>query len=146
MIRPINNNDRDTFIKFADMFYHSEAVDHCIPIEHHAQSFDVMMQSNTYMFAYMFQVDNTSVGYALLSKTYSNEAGGLVLWIEEIFILPEYRGRGLGKEFFNFIDTISKDYTRLRLEISPCNDRAKKLYSSMGFQPLDYLQMVNDKK
>jgi len=144
MIRPISQNDRDTFINFADMFYHSEAVDHCIPKEHHAKSFDVMMKSDTYMFAYMFELDSVPVGYALLSRTYSNEAGGMVLWIEEIFILPEYRGRGLGKEFFNFLNDISKDYCRFRLEITPSNVNAKRLYSNMEFQSLDYLQMVKD--
>lgn len=145
MIRPININDRDTFIRFADMFYHTDAVSHAIPIEHHKNSFDFMLQGSDYMFAYMLQLDDdTSVGYALLSKMYSNEAGGFVLWLEEFFILPEYRGRGLGTEFLNFFKAISKDYARVRLELEPDNVRAKRLYSAMGFTPLEYSQMIID--
>ncbi len=145
MIRPININDRDIFIKFADMFYHTDAVSHTIPIEHHENSFDFMLQDNDYMFAYMLQLDDdTPVGYALLSKSYSNEAGGFVLWLEEFFILPEYRGRGLGTQFLDFLKVLSKDYARVRLELEPDNVKAKKLYSTIGFTPLEYSQMIID--
>lgn len=145
IIRPINSNDRDTFISFADKFYHSSAVDHDIPIEHHEKTFYELMKSNPYIFAYMVEYDNKSVGYALFMQTYSNEAGGMVLWLDELFILEEYRGRGLGKEVFNFINQeLSKDYARIRLELTPSNNGARKLYQSMGFEPLEYNQMVKD--
>lgn len=144
MIRPICEHDKDTFISFADKFYHSQAVDHTIPVEHHAKTFNTLMQSNTYALAYMFEYNNITVGYSLLSKTYSNEAGGMVLWIEEIFILEEYRNKGLTKDFFKFLKEISKDYARIRLEVTPSNVKAKRLYSNMGFETLEYLQMVKD--
>lgn len=145
IIRPINSNDRDTFISMADKFYHSSAVDHAIPIEHHEKTFNELMKSNPYIFAYMIEYHNKTVGYALFMQTYSNEAGGMLLWLDELFILEEYRGRGLGKEVFNFINKeLSKNYARIRLELTPSNDGAKKLYQSMGFQPLEYNQMFKD--
>lgn len=144
IIRPINSNDKDTFISMADKFYHSSAVDHAIPLEHHEKTFNELMKSNIYALAYMFDMDNQTVGYALLSKTYSNEAGGMVLWLEELYILEEYRGKGLAREFFKFLEEISKDYSRIRLELTPSNINAKRLYSNVGFESLEYLQMIKD--
>ena len=71
--------------------------------------------------------------------------GGKVAWVEEIFINPEYRGQGLGKEFFNFIKKeIEPHCTRIRLEVEEDNIKAKKLYSSLGFEILPYQQMVKE--
>lgn len=144
IIRPINANDKDTFISMADKFYHSSAVDHAIPLKHHEKTFNELMKSNIYALAYMFDMDNQTVGYALLSKTYSNEAGGMVLWLEELYILEEHRGKGLAREFFKFLEEISKDYSRIRLELTPSNINAKRLYSNVGFESLEYLQMIKD--
>ena len=142
--RPINQNDKSDFIKFADEFYHSSAVDHTIPKSHHENTFCELMKSNTYALAYIIEYNQKSVGYALLSKTYSNEAGGIVIWIEELFILSEYRGLGLGKYALNCIGSLFNDVKRFRLEITPTNEKAKKLYQLEGFEILDYRQMFKD--
>ncbi len=146
MIRPIVLSDKDAFISMADKFYHSSAVDHAIPIKHHEDTFNELMKSNPYIFAYMLEYDGSTVGYALFMQTYSNEAGGMLLWLDEVYILEDYRGKGLGKALFKFIDeNLSSKYARIRLELTPVNKKAEKLYSNMGFEPLEYLQMIKDK-
>jgi len=86
-----------------------------------------------------------TAGYVLLAMTYSNEAGGLVLWIEEIYIVPEYRGLGLGGELFAFIESMAKSsYARIRLESEPDNLRALALYQRMGYADLSYRQLYKD--
>ena len=84
----------------------------------------------------------------IISKTFSPEAGGVVIWIEELYLLDEYRSKGLGRDFFEHLEqkAISEKIARQRLEISPSNERAKKLYMKMGFKELDYKQMVKDYK
>lgn len=82
----------------------------------------------------------------VLAKTYSHECGGMVLWIEEIYIAPEFRGNGLGKEFFDYLETEYKSVSRFRLELEPGNEKAERLYRRLGFEPLDYRQMVKEKK
>lgn len=73
---------------------------------------------------------------------FSNEAGGKTLWIEEIYVLEEYRLKGLGKEFFNFIQTtLEFPIVRLRLEVESDNERTIRLYENMGFEKLEYDQM-----
>ena len=84
-------------------------------------------------------------GYAILVKGFSTEAGGRSLWLEELYVMPEYQGRGLGKEFFQFLfDAYGKDVCRFRLEVEADNQRAIQLYRKLGFQALPYVQMVKD--
>ena len=45
--------------------------------------------------AVICNVETRAVGYALLISFWSNEIGGEVCTIDELFVLPEHRGRGL---------------------------------------------------
>jgi ribosomal protein S18 acetylase RimI-like enzyme len=84
-------------------------------------------------------------GYALISLTWSNEAGGISVLLEEAFIAPEYQGQGLGTAFLDFIEREYKDSAkRLRLEVTHSNIRAIRLYEKKGYERFDYLQMVKD--
>ena len=67
---------------------------------------------------------DTPAGYALLQKTYSREAGGLTIWIDEIYLRPAFRGKGLAKELFALAHTLGAK--RLRLEVEPENTRANR--------------------
>ena len=80
-------------------------------------------------------------GFALLALTYSNEAGGIVVWLEEIYVKPEHRCKGITGEFFKFIEKEYADVARIRLETEPDNERAVRLYERNGFTKLGYSQM-----
>jgi acetyltransferase, GNAT family len=72
-------------------------------------------------------------------KTYSVEAGGITIWIDELFVLEEYRSKGLGRELFKYIEENGdKKLRRIRLEVELENGRAISLYKKMGFEPAPY--------
>ncbi len=143
MIRPIEPKDRETFLSFAKAFYSSDAVLHPIPPEHHEAAFREMTEGGS-LLGYLLESEGKPVGYALLAKKYSHEAGGPELWLEELFLLPESRGKGLGQAFFRFLDSFAGKYRRIRLELEPDNTRAQSLYERMGYSPLGYSQMAKD--
>lgn len=143
MIRAIEKGDKALFLKLAVEFYSTDAVSHPIPSEHHEKTFNELMRSQNYAECYLFFHDNKVAGYALLAKTFSQELGGVVVWIDEIYTLPEFRGKGIGSEFFRFFDEkYQKVAAGARLEIEPENVRAEKLYRKFGFTPLEYKQLV----
>jgi len=144
MIRTITSADRETFLRMAYEFYHSEAVLHPIPDDYYTRAFDEMMRSEDYLLGLIFECEGKAAGYALLVKTWSQEAGGLTVWIDELYVLPEFRGRGIGRRFFTELETIAPA-VRYRLEIEPDNVRAEALYRSVGFDVLAYKQMVMEK-
>lgn len=145
-IRKITSEDRDFFIAASKAFYASAAVAHDVPASYHLTTFEELMNSEVYQSGYILEVDGASAGYALVSKTFSHEAGGTVWWLEELYILPEYRGKGLGRSYFDFIEKAAAEngVRRLRLEVEPDNTRAAKLYSDLGYKPLNYSQMLKE--
>lgn len=145
MIRKATPQDKDLYMKFTDAFYHSEAVLHPVPDSHREATWTELMRSNDYAECFFIDKDGVDAGFLLMAYTFSQESGGKVAWVEEIFINPEFRGQGLGTEFFRFIkDEIEPTCSRIRLEVEEDNVRAKKLYESLGFRILPYQQMVKE--
>ena len=145
MFRKITADDWELYRRYVDAFYHTDAVNAPVPVENYRVTFDEMIRSDRYVSGYLFELEGEPCGFALLSRTFSQEAGGLSVTIEEIYIEPEYRGRGLATEFFEWLKRES-GAMRLRLEVEDYNVGAKRLYERMGFELLPYLQMVIDKQ
>ena len=73
-------------------------------------------------------------GYALLISYWSNELGGPLLFIDELFVTPGARGRGIGTSFLLYLrDQRPLGAVALALEVTPANTRAMRLYTSLGF-------------
>ena len=145
MIRPIRQNDREHYLSMARAFYESDAVLAPVPLSHMEKTFELLMEGSPYAEAFILEKEGKTAGYALLARTWSQEAGGEVIWIEEIMVLPEYRGMGLGKEFFAFLEENFPDARRFRLEVEDENEGAVRLYRSLGFSWFDYKQMKKDR-
>ena len=95
--------------------------------------------------AYIIGYGNKTAGYAVCCMSASQEACGRVLWLDELYIKPEFRGNGLGKAFFEFIEN-SDEYGYVRLEVEHDNKRALKLYQSLGYADANYLSLYKKTK
>ena len=145
MIRKVTAADREIYLALANEFYHSDAVYAPVPTAHMELTLDEVLKSNQYAELYMLCVEEEIAGYALLSKTFSQEAGGMLIWIEEVYVRDGFRGHGLGKEFFAFLDqTHSASMKRYRLEVEDYNTGAISLYERLGFKKSPYDQMIRD--
>jgi len=142
ILRKAEPKDKQLFLTMADEFYHLPAVLHEVDPSYFASTFHCIMHGSPYAALYIAEENETPVGYLLLSLTWSNEAGGLTVWLEEIYIREAFRQNGYGTQMLHFVKETYPDAKRFRLEISPENERAKKLYQTHGFTVLDYQQMV----
>ena len=147
MLRPITADDRETYIAFAKAFYASEAVCHAISEKNICDAFESFVDGNPFAECYIVTDNGESAGYVLCAKTYSQEAGGMTMWIDEIYVSPEHRGKGLGSAALIYIEgkCANEGYRRMRLEYTKENEGAHKLYKSLGYGDLPYLQMVKDR-
>lgn len=145
MIRKMTENDKELYITMAEEFYNSDAVLHPIPRDHFEKTANEALRSDEYVEIYLLEYEGETAGYGLTARTFSQEAGGQVLWIEELYIRKEFRSKGLGREFFSSLEDKNRgEIVRLRLEVEADNTRAISLYERLGYEVLDYVQMVKD--
>lgn len=143
MIRPIALADRQCYIAMCKEFYGGDTVLHPVPEDYFQRTFDALMEHTPYAAAYIIEQDGEIAGYALLAKSFSQEAGGVVIWIEELYIRPQFQGHGLGTAFLRFLEE-QNDGTvkRYRLEYESGNAGAAALYRRLGYTTFPYGQMM----
>ena len=141
MIREITKNDKNEYIKMAEEFYRSDAVSHGIPKEYFINAFNEAVKGSPFIKLYILEQEGIIAGYAAAAVTFTTEGGGKTLWIDELYIKEQFRGRGLGRGVVKFFQS-DKSVKRIRLEVTPENERAKHLYKSEGFKECEYRQMI----
>jgi len=90
--------------------------------------------------AVVLDAGGEAAGYALLVSFWSNELGGEVCNVDELYVRPAWRGRGLGSALVRSIAAGTGPWPRvpvaIELEVSPENPRARALYEALGFRPV----------
>ena len=141
----MRSEDKKTYMEMAREFYHSDAVLHPVPDTYFERTADEALRSDVYAEIFLFECENEAAGYGLIAKTYSQEAGGMVWWIEEVYVREAFRSKGIGRKFFAYLDKVKGSaVTRMRLEVEEDNTRAVALYKKLGYKPLEYAQMIKD--
>src|SRR5947207_3393075 len=82
--------------------------------------------------ALVYDINSQQAGYALLISFWSNELGGEVCVIDEMFVSPGYRGRGLATDLIKGLADRGSLWpvrpAAIALEVTPTNVRARRLY------------------
>jgi GNAT superfamily N-acetyltransferase len=82
----------------------------------------------------LIEKDGEIIGYSILVNFCSNEYGGNILDIDELFIKPEFCGKGIGTRFIKYlVKNKFSNSVAVRLEVMPSNKKALQLYERMGF-------------
>lgn len=81
----------------------------------------------------------TAIGFALYFFNFSTFVGRAGLYLEDLYIEPEYRGKGYGKQLFVQLATLAKEKNCGRMEWSVLNwnTPAISFYKSLGAVPMD---------
>jgi len=83
----------------------------------------------------VFCVDEAVVGYAIVIYYWSNEYGGNIASIDEFYVKPSWRGKGIGTSFLEYVVAVKGDSVKgLQLEVTPVNEQAFAYYCRRGFQ------------
>lgn len=83
--------------------------------------------------------DGKEVGFALFFHNFSTFLGRAGIYLEDLFVLPEHRGRGFGKAILSRLAQITKERGCGRLEWSclDWNRPSIDFYLSLGAKPMD---------
>jgi GNAT superfamily N-acetyltransferase len=93
--------------------------------------------------AVVAEVEGQVVGYALLISFWSNEYGGELCTIDELYVSSPRRGGGIATGLFEAIVTDRSVWPHepaaLQLEVTPKNARARAFYERLGFHSRNQL-------
>jgi GNAT superfamily N-acetyltransferase len=82
--------------------------------------------------------DHNAAGFVYAAAHLSLEHGGIVGWVEELYVVPEKRGAGIGTCLLR--ETISRakslSWRALELEVVAGHERARAIYLRHAFQPI----------
>ena len=83
--------------------------------------------------------DGKEVGFALFFYNFSTFLGKAGLYIEDLFVRPEYRGRGIGKAIFKQLaqTAVERGCGRLEWWCLDWNKPSIDFYLSMGAEPMN---------
>ncbi|MCK4465416.1 MAG: GNAT family N-acetyltransferase [Bacteroidales bacterium] len=86
------------------------------------------------------EIKGKTVGYALFFFNFSTFLGRPGLYIEDLYVKPEFRSRGIGKELLKHCATLAKERNCGRMEwwVLEWNP-ARKFYENLGAKAMDEL-------
>lgn len=85
-------------------------------------------------------LNNKPVGFVLFFKTYSTFKAMPGLYIEDLFVFPEYRNRGIGKQLIEYVINFGKanNFNKVEWYVNNNNAKAIDFYIKMKAKRLDY--------
>ena len=91
-----------------------------------------------YAEAIVAECDDRVVGFALFFPNYSTFLTKPGIYLEDLFVLPEYRRRGIGKAMLSYLGklAIARNAGRLEWSVLDWNQSAIAFYRSMGAEVL----------
>lgn len=144
LIRKMMDRDRDEVFLMMRQFYDSPALIHKSSDRVLRQNIDDCIGENFLIDGYVFEENNEVIGYAMCSKCYTTEYGGLCIWLEDLFFKREYRKNGRSTEFFAFLEKEYKGAVRFKLEVEEENEAAVAAYIKNGYSISGYKVMTKE--
>jgi GNAT superfamily N-acetyltransferase len=91
---------------------------------------------------YFLAIVNDEVAGSLLTTyEWSDWRNGIVLWIQSVYVDPEYRKRGIYRALYNHIKSLvikDESLKGIRLYVDKSNKNAHKVYSRLGMDGNHY--------
>ena len=83
--------------------------------------------------------DGRAIGFAVYFQSYSTWLGRSGIYLEDLYITPDQRGDGAGKQMLRYIarEAVAHGWGRLEWRVLAWNEPAIKFYESLGAQPQD---------
>lgn len=138
----MKSEDKPYVLEMMRKFYSSDAVMTNGSEEIFENDIEECISESPYLEGFVFPDEEGTVkGYAMIAHSYSTEFGRRCIWIEDLYLEKELRGKGIASGFFDYLKTQYPDSVN-RLEAEAENERAIKTYSKTGFEEIPYLEMI----
>lgn len=142
-IRKMLETDRIEVLSMMNDFYNSPAVSTNGSLSIFNTDIDCSVGDSPFLEGYIFETNSMVLGYSMIAKSFSTEFGKSCIWLEDLYLKPEYRGHGIIPKFFCYIEALYPNAI-LKLEVEKENKHAVHVYTKHGFKTLEYYEMKKD--
>jgi len=137
-IRPATAEDAALILRFiTDLAIYEKAEHEVIATESLIR--ESLFASDSGTQALICHIDDEPVGFAVYFFNYSTWLGKHGLYLEDLYVSPQYRGSGAGKALLKHLAQIavSRGCGRFEWSVLDWNEPAIQFYKSLGAEPQD---------
>ena len=97
---------------------------------------ETLFAENSHVFALICELDGQAIGSAIYFFNYSTWLAKSGLYLEDLYVMPEYRGKGAGVKLLKAMANIAiaKDCARFEWSCLDWNTPSREFYHSLGAQ------------
>lgn len=113
--------------------------------EHRRKALMPLLEGSPHGAVYVIGPSKSPVGYVILSFGWSLEFGGMDGFVDELYIRPAVRGRGMASDVLYSLPKALKEagLKALHLEVDRSNEPAQKLYRRARFAPRERFMLMS---
>jgi GNAT superfamily N-acetyltransferase len=140
LIRPVRPDDIDEVLEMVrELAEYEQAADQLIATAQMYQR--IFFGANPAVFALVIEHPGPGhqlVGFAIYFRNFSTWLGKYGLYLEDLYVRPQYRGHGYGKSLLAHLakECLDNDYGRLEWWVLDWNAPALGFYRSLGAEPM----------
>ena len=138
LIRPANAHDTATILGFIRALATYERLLHEV-VATEEMLRDTLFGPTPRAEVVLAELDGRPVGFALFFHNYSTFLAKPGIHLEDLFVLPEFRGQGFGKALLLHVARLAhqRGCGRYEWAVLDWNEPSIRFYKSLGAQPLD---------
>lgn len=144
LIREMQQTDAEAVYEMMRIFYDSSAVFHTSSDAVLKKDIEDCISDTPFVEGFVFEEDGVLLGYAMTAPSYTTEYGGACIWLEDLYIKPEYRHRGIGTELFAYLEHRYPEAVRFKLEVEQENEHAIAAYKKNEYDISPYFEMTRE--
>ena len=126
-------NDLEQVVAFVRAYHAFEGIEDADDI---SATIRPLLENSRFGRVWLIYAESLPVGYVAVCFGYSIEFSGPDAFIDEMFIVPEQRAKGIGRSVLRLLKpkAAALGLKALHLEVARTNERARRLYASAGFR------------
>ena len=138
LIRPARPYDVPFILRFITELAQYEKAGHEVEVTEESIHTAIFAEGAT-AYALMCMIDQHPAGFAVYFYNYSTWKGKHGIYLEDLYLLPQYRNKGAGKTILQYLAqlALAKDCVRLEWGVLDWNQPAIEFYQSIGARPQD---------
>jgi GNAT superfamily N-acetyltransferase len=138
MIRPATRDDLPAIVKLIRDLAEYERLAHAVDLDE-GKLAEHLFGPHPYAEVLLADDGGRVVGFALFFHNYSTFRGRPGIYLEDLFVEPAHRGKGLGKALLVAIAklAVERDCARVEWSVLNWNEPSIAFYKSLGAVPMD---------